>query len=400
MAASRLLFDFIESLIIVYFIIAYFSLPKKGKNTTIYFIFVFLVELLCDVLNWNGFQIGTIHFFINIFAVYKMTHKMNFSTVFVILFYECIINLSTLICFMIYCSIFGYSQYVQLGLISFCAVAASSKMFLLILSMFILKATKMDFSFAKKRYFCVIISEMTIMVTFSLGSYKLIMDEIDQHTLIYMLFGLVIVFLCNIVYMVCLSNLYKEKMDFEKKTQKIYYLEQGVQLIKNIHFDTYQTNHRLFYVMKKLKQLAENDHNEDALKIIDQFEHEREMTSKLFSTNNPYFDMIVSIKINELIERHILIKPQISLLPGDKYKDIAFINHIVSILNYIKDNKSITLHIKDQGVYFLVEMYSKEDFYKYDQFLLQHLNLLIKSRYQHENDLYIARFLLGDSDNE
>lgn len=152
--------------------------------------------------------------------------------------------------------------------------------------------------------------------------------------------------------------------------------------------------------MKKLKQLAENDHNEDALKIIDQFEHEREMTSKLFSTNNPYFDMIVSIKINELIERHILIKPQISLLPGDKYKDIAFINHIVSILNYIKDNKSITLHIKDQGVYFLVEMYSKEDFYKYDQFLLQHLNLLIKSRYQHENDLYIARFLLGDSDNE
>ena len=82
--------------------------------------------------------------------------------------------------------------------------------------------------------------------------------------------------------MVCLSNLYKEKMDFEKKTQKIYYLEQGVELIKNIHFDTYQTNHRLFYVMKKLKQLAENDHNEDALKIIDQFEHEREMTSKLF----------------------------------------------------------------------------------------------------------------------
>ncbi|RHS94481.1 hypothetical protein [Erysipelatoclostridium sp. AM42-17] len=398
MAASRLLFDFIESLIIVYFIIAYFSLPKIKKNIILYYLAIFLVEVSFDMFGWDGFEITLTHFIINNIVVYSIKRQLKFNDVFVIGLYGTLINMSVLITHIILVKVLAFLSLSSFQ-IYFC-IGLLSKILLFIISFIILKLKKSQISLNDKKYFCVIVSEMTIMITFSLGSYRLVSDDSDKLTLIHMLCGLAIVFLCNIVYMVYLNSLYKEKMDFEKKTQKIYYLEQGVELIKNIHFDTYQTNHRLFYVMKKLKQLAENDHNEDALKIIDQFEHEREMTSKLFSTNNPYFDMIVSIKINELIERHILIKPQISLLPGDKYKDIAFINHIVSILNYIKDNKSITLHIKDQGVYFLVEMYSKEDFYKYDQFLLQHLNLLIKSRYQHENDLYIARFLLGDSDNE
>ena len=72
---------------------------------------------------------------------------------------------------------------------------------------------------------------------------------------------------------------------------------------------------------------------------------------------------MISVKINRLQDDNISIKPFFEISQNEKYDDLDFIDVISEILNYVKRNSEITLHIKGQGIYTLVELYSENDFY-------------------------------------
>ena len=108
---------------------------------------------------------------------------------------------------------------------------------------------------------------------------------------------------------------------------------------------------------------------------------------------------MISVKINKLQDNNISIKPFFEIGQKDKYDDLDFINVIIKILDYIKRDSELTLHIKGQGIYTLVELYSQNDFYDFERCDIDS-DLVVKQTTFYKDGIYFVKFLLkGLEDN-
>ena len=65
----------------------------------------------------------------------------------------------------------------------------------------------------------------------------------------------------------------------------------------------------------------------------------------------------------------------------------------------LKRHKEITLHIKGQGIYTLVELYSENDFYDYDRCKIDS-DLIVKKKNIYKDGIYYMKFLLKGTDDD
>ena len=84
---------------------------------------------------------------------------------------------------------------------------------------------------------------------------------------------------------------------------------------------------------------------------------------------------------------------------NEKYDDLDFIDVISEILDYVKRHNEITLHIKGQGIYTLVELYSENDFYDYDRCKIES-DLIVKKKNIYKDGIYYMKFLLKGTDDD
>ena len=128
-----------------------------------------------------------------------------------------------------------------------------------------------------------------------------------------------------------------------------------------------------------------------------------QLVSKAISSNSP-LPALSGIKIdvekNKIIltgsDAEISIKKE---LDNEKYDDLDFIDVISEILDYVKRHNEITLHIKGQGIYTLVELYSENDFYDYDRCKIES-DLIVKKKNIYKDGIYYMKFLLKGTDDD
>ena len=99
---------------------------------------------------------------------------------------------------------------------------------------------------------------------------------------------------------------------------------------------------------------------------------------------------MISVKINRLQDDNISIKPFFEISQNEKYDDLDFIDIISEILDYVKRHNEITLHIKGQGIYTLVELYSENDF----------SDLIVKKKNIYKDGIYYMKFLLKGTEDD
>ena len=107
----------------------------------------------------------------------------------------------------------------------------------------------------------------------------------------------------------------------------------------------------------------------------------------------------ISVKINRLQDDNISIKPFFEISQNEKYDDLDFIDVISEILDYVKRHNEITLHIKGQGIYTLVELYSENDFYDYDRCKIES-DLIVKKKNIYKDGIYYMKFLLKGTNDD
>ena len=186
-------------------------------------------------------------------------------------------------------------------------------------------------------------------------------------------------------------------MQYEKQLQKEKYIKQSLRLIQNISYDIDDKKHRIHWILEHIKHLN-NDTNTKISKAIEQYQS-KNTYQKLVASKNPVFDILISVKINRLQDDNISIKPFFEISQNEKYDDLDFINIISEILNYVKRNSEITLHIKGQGIYTLVELYSENDFYDYDRCKIES-DLIVKEKNIYKDGIYYMKFLLKGTDDD
>lgn len=385
MVAYSIFLNFVEVFTLTTFVYLYYSLSNKKT-----FVLLFGFEI-CDILKENGIVLLSFNFIVCYgFILYKKK-VFNFGDLFILGFYVFSMNILPLLIyyFLKQTLILNISTiYILVGIIS--------KIILILFTYWLIKHLRYQIYVPNKQYFLVVITEIIVLISLGIIGYSTV-DAYVSYAEILIIVLLFVIFILIILNGVYFNMVYTEKMQYEKQLQKEKYIKQSLRLIQNISYDIDDKKHRIHWILEHIKHLN-NDTNPKISKAIEQYQS-KNTYQKLVASKNPVFDILISVKINRLQDDNISIKPFFEISQNEKYDDLDFIDVISEILDYVKRHNEITLHIKGQGIYTLVELYSENDFYDYDRCKIES-DLIVKKKNIYKDGIYYMKFLLKGTDDD
>lgn len=358
MVAYSIFLNFVEVFTLTAFVYLYYSFSSR-KQFCLLLASLFLICELCDIFKENGIVLMLGYFITGYLFIIHNKKNVQFGDIFILGGYVFLLFTYPYIS---YC-LFGRLKNMGYEFIYLICAGITSKLFLILITCWLLEHLKFNFPIPNNQYILVIITEIIVLIIF--GIY--------------------------------LNRIYTEKMQYEKQLQKEKYIKQSLRLIQNISYDIDDKKHRIHWILKHIKHLN-NDTNPEISKAIEQYQS-KNTYQKLVASKNPVFDILISVKINRLQDDNISIKPFFEISQNEKYDDLDFIDVISEILDYVKRHNEITLHIKGQGIYTLVELYSENDFYDYDRCKIES-DLIVKKKNIYKDGIYYMKFLLKGTDDD
>lgn len=391
MVAYSIFLNFVEVFTLTAFVFLYYSFSSR-KQFCLLLTSLFLICELCDILRENGIIILLSYFIVSYLFIIHEKQKLNFGDAFILGSY---IFLMSVYPYLSYC-LFGRLLNSGYDSIYYICAGITSKLFLIFITLWLLDHLNFNFPTPNKQYFLTIITEIIALSIFGIIGYAAVDSTVSHNSLIVCSLILIVFFLI-IINGIYFNRIYAEKMQYEKQLQKEKYIKQSLRLIQNISYDIDDKKHRIHWILEHIKHLN-NDINPEISKAIEQYQS-KNTYQKLVASKNPVFDILISVKINRLQDDNISIKPFFEISQNEKYDDLDFTDVISEILNYVKRNSEITLHIKGQGIYTLVELYSENDFYDYDRCKIES-DLIVKKKNIYKDGIYYMKFLLKGTDDD
>lgn len=391
MVAYSIFLNFVEVFTLTAFVFLYYSFSSR-KQFCLLLTSLFLICELCDILRENGIIILLSYFIVSYLFIIHEKQKLNFGDAFILGSY---IFLMSVYPYLSYC-LFGRLLNSGYDSIYYICAGITSKLFLIFITLWLLDHLNFNFPTPNKQYFLTIITEIIALSIFGIIGYAAVDSTVSYNSLIVCSLILIVFFLI-IINDIYFNRIYAEKMQYEKQLQKEKYIKQSLRLIQNISYDIDDKKHRIHWILEHIKHLN-NDINPEISKAIEQYQS-KNTYQKLVASKNPVFDILISVKINRLQDDNISIKPFFEISQNEKYDDLDFTDVISEILNYVKRNSEITLHIKGQGIYTLVELYSENDFYDYDRCKIES-DLIVKKKNIYKDGIYYMKFLLKGTDDD
>ena len=391
MVAYSIFLNFAEVFTLTAFVYLYYSFSSR-KQFCLLLTSLFLICELCDILRENGIIILLSYFIVSYLFIIHEKQKLNFGDAFILGSY---IFLMSVYPYLSYC-LFGRLLNSGYDSIYYICAGITSKLFLIFITLWLLDHLNFNFPTPNKQYFLTIITEIIALSIFGIIGYAAVDSTVSYNSLIVCSLILIVFFLI-IINGIYFNRIYTEKMQYEKQLQKEKYIKQSLRLIQNISYDIDDKKHRIHWILEHIKHLN-NDTNPKISKAFEQYQS-KNTYQKLVASKNPVFDILISVKINRLQDDNISIKPFFEISQNEKYDDLDFIDVISEILDYVKRHNEITLHIKGQGIYTLVELYSENDFYDYDRCKIES-DLIVKKKNIYKDGIYYMKFLLKGTDDD
>lgn len=391
MVAYSIFLNFVEVFILTAFVYLYYSFSSR-KQFCLLLASLFLICELCDIFKENGIVLMLGYFITGYLFIIHNKKNVQFGDIFILGGYVFLLFTYPYIS---YC-LFGRLKNMGYEFIYLICAGITSKLFLILITCWLLEHLKFNFPIPNNQYILVIITEIIVLIIFGIMGDAVINPSVTYSEFIVCAL-LLAVFILIIINGIYLNRIYTEKMQYEKQLQKEKYIKQSLRLIQNISYDIDDKKHRIHWILEHIKHLN-NDTNPKISKAIEQYQS-KNTYQKLVASKNPVFDILISVKINRLQDDNISIKPFFEISQNEKYDDLDFIDVISEILDYVKRHNEITLHIKGQGIYTLVELYSENDFYDYDRCKIES-DLIVKKKNIYKDGIYYMKFLLKGTDDD
>lgn len=390
MVVYNILLNILEVLILTVFVCLYYSFSDI-KTFCLLFLSLFFVCEICDILRQNGVILSTLYFVVSYVFVFLKKKTITFSDIFVLLLYLFFLTASVLVVLICLSYVFPNIDVVVFNIMA----GITSKVLLAFVTYIFIRYSKYQIIIPNKQYLFVVLTEIIILSIFLIITYSITnVQKVYNPFIVCVL--LMVTFVFVIINAVYFNDVYKDKLNLEKQIQKEKFIQQGLFLIENVNYDINRKEHQLYWILEKIKQLN-HDENKEITTQINQFQTQLQKKRMRIYSKNLVFDTVITMKINELIIRNITIKPLLEIESHEKYNDLEFVNTISEILDYILNDRDVTLHIRNHGMYILVELYSLNEFYDYDKAIYQS-DLIIDKSKTFKNDIYYVRFLLRGQD--
>lgn len=391
MVAYSIFLNFVEVFTLTAFVYLYYSFSSR-KQFCLLPTSLFLICELCDILRENGIILMIEYYATSYLFILHNKQTIHLGDMFILGGYIFVLFLFPFFFHYLFTILLTQNN-LNIFIIT---VGLFSKFFLILFTYWFLNHLKYNFITPNKQYILVILTEIIVLSIFGIIGYAAV-DVTVSYSPFLICILLLSIFVLIIMNGIYLNRIYTEKMQYEKQLQKEKYIKQSLRLIQNISYDIDDKKHRIHWILEHIKHLN-NDTNTEISKAIEQYQS-KNTYQKLVASKNPVFDILISVKINRLQDDNISIKPFFEISQNEKYDDLDFIDVISEILDYVKRHNEITLHIKGQGIYTLVEIYSENDFYDYDRCKIES-DLIVKKKNIYKDGIYYMKFLLKGTDDD
>lgn len=384
MIAFDILINFIEAFIFAGFISMYFSLEKRNEFILISGTVQFITLNVFSYFNNSNYLLTIAIILINIFSLIIFLRTINFNYVFIVLLYNFLILLTSyigiyIIYFPVNSQILVINDNFQKILI--CSIA---KILLIFFTTIILKY--------RNRHLChlnisewrpMLYMQLILILSIVVVGFLFIDGNMEDENLL--LLSVILIF-SNIIYIYILNkiiNLNEDKLMYEKQIQQENFNNEKLMIIKNIKNDIDEIDHKLFYVIYEIDNLIKKNDMVKVTKLINTYKDIALKHKMIIDTNNPIFDCLISLKLNDMFMKNIDIKTCIFISQNVYYDSLIFIDFLTGIFDQLCSSTFIDLDIKEVFSFIKIRVLFEEKNINYSS-LIEHL----KSSTILENNLY------------
>lgn len=152
----------------------------------------------------------------------------------------------------------------------------------------------------------------------------------------------------------------ENNLKYELELQKNHFSEENYTKMKFMSNEIIETEHRMMYVLMRIKRYVDSDEKEKASFMLEQYIKKVKRFSTAINTNNPYFDFVLSSKMNEYMYEDIFLKNTLFICENDIYDNKEFCDLILYLLDLFKTNlkskKGLSLGIHEESGFVVIEL--------------------------------------------
>lgn len=377
------LINFIEAFLFSYFIGNYFELKFRKIYISIVTFIQFILLTYAGYINSSGLWLSVSIMFIIILSLCIWKKSLKFDYIYISLLYNSLIIITTLIGVTIISVLDFLSFDTNTEFILICCI---SKFILLIATMLFIKLkVNLSTTFNFKDWGNIIILDFFILVGLITVSYEVITNDTPNFTSYILLF---VLFIIAIVYRLVISkldSLNKEKINYMRTQELLKYNEQKLELMNHLKNEIAATDHRMFYMLYQIENYLVDEEYEKMEKLLEKYRETMIKYKLIIDTQNPVFDCLFSLKVNDLILKGVNVDNSIFISKQNLYNNINFINIITTILDFFSSCQAITISLSEVGSLLVVKIVYRNGKVNVDQ-LNNYLGKMFSSKYYNLTD--------------
>lgn len=344
--------DFIESFCFSFFISRYFKIEKKYEYILITVLIQFFLMQVGNILGNSGIWLTLSILLIMISSLIIYYRKVDFNYFYIPVLYNLIIfitcYLGILLTLAIRKLIDASNFYLDFN--DFLLSSYFSKLFLIIVTIIMIKINKnLSVSLEFRRWNYLVLFFIVLISNIGIVSYSIIINKININVLyITLILSILLVFLF-IATLYNLHKLNKYKIEYTKIQQLEKFNEEKYRMIKNMKYDIDNREHRLFYILMKIKNDIKRKDTVEILKEIDRGLELSNAKHNLIDTNNSVFDYILNLRIRELRYEGMDISICAFISKKTFYDNFQLINLLIKIINEFNKCSILKVNINESN---------------------------------------------------
>lgn len=334
--------DFIEAFLSTYFISHYFDFDNK-KTYIFYSTFIFLlISEISRIMNYFGIFLSIILISWIIISIYIHTKKLILEHIYIYLLYFILLLINAIIWVFLkdYITILNNRVF----------DLTFNKILQLLETLLLLKLkNKLSLTLDILKWKVVVVYELILLILLYFLGYVSLLGEISFSNL--MLCVILLLILCIMfMYIINLINTENaEKMKLIQEKQQEQFDKQKYHALARVKDEINEIDHRLFYVIFQIEEHLKKENYDQIQNIIDYYKNDVLNHQLVIDTKNHVFDVLYSVKINELLRDGVNINNYIVISKNRFYDDLGFINLINDIVNIFRYCKVLEIMITENN---------------------------------------------------
>lgn len=349
MTIFNIFINLIESFLYTLFIGNYFKL----SSVKLYIALTTLLQLallsFAIIIDNSGLWLTLAIVSIMTCSLIIWTRKIEFDYFYIVILYNILLSVIAYSTFFVTSNfmVFIHKSDPTLFYITLCIISKATQ---LACTVFLIKK-RINFStsFSLTNWKSILLVDILTLSAFAVLIYALVMNQYNSFILQILL---IIMFFVSIGYRQTIQKidkLNKEKIEFIKLEELTKYNQKTLEMITHLKNDIAAADHRMVYMLYQIEQYAKTNKIDKLSLSIGKY---RDLMSKykmVTNTNNPIFDCLYSLKINDLILQGKNIENMIFITKKDVYNDMSYINSLTGLIDLFSECNSLMISMNETG---------------------------------------------------